>query len=44
MPPSLKRQILDHYARQHYELRIDFVENGVVGEVEAVCDFDGQPA
>lgn len=43
VPACLARQILDHDAAQDDELRVDAVEDAVVGEVEAVCDFDGEP-
>jgi len=43
MPPRLARQVLHHDAAEHDELRVDAVEDGVVGEVEAVGDFGGEP-
>lgn len=43
MPTRLPFQILDHNAREDDELRVDAVEDGMVGKVEAVGDFDGEP-
>jgi hypothetical protein len=43
MPPRLPRQILHHDPAEDDELRVDGVEDAVVGEVEAVGDFDGEP-
>ena len=40
MPSRLSSQVLEHDAREHDELRVDLVQNGVVGEVETVGDFD----
>lgn len=40
MPAGLAGQILHHDAREHDEFRVDAVEDAVVGEVEAVGDFD----
>jgi hypothetical protein len=42
-PPRLPRQILHHDPAEDDELRVDGVEDAVVGEVEAVGDFDGEP-
>lgn len=44
MPSSLAREILYHDTGEHDELRVDAVEDAVVGEVEAVGDFYRQPA
>ena len=43
MPARLAREVLDHDAAQDDELSVDAVEDAVVGEVEAVGDFDGEP-
>ena len=43
MPPSLLLQILDHDAREHHHLRVNGVEDGVVREVETICDIGGYP-
>ena len=40
MPPGLSCEILDHDAGKDDELSIDAVENTMVGEVQAVCNFD----
>lgn len=43
VPARLAREVLDHDAAQDDELGVDAVEDAVVGEVEAVGDFDGEP-
>jgi hypothetical protein len=43
MPPRLPRQILHHNPGEDDELRFDGVEDAVVGEVQAVGDFEGEP-
>ena len=43
MPPRLPRQILHHDPAEDDEFGVDGVEDAVVGEVEAVGDFDGEP-
>lgn len=43
VPARLSREILDHDAAQDDELGVDAVKDAVVGEVETVCDFDGEP-
>ena len=43
MPARLAREILHHDAREHDDLGVDAVEDGVVGEVEAVRDVLGYP-
>lgn len=43
MPTRFTFQVLDHNAGEDDEFRIDAVEDGMVGEVETVGDFDGEP-
>jgi hypothetical protein len=43
VPACLSREILDHDAAQDDELGFDAVEDAVVGEVETVGYFDGEP-
>jgi hypothetical protein len=43
MPPGLPREILHHDAAEDDELRVDGVQDAVVGEVEAVGDLGGEP-
>lgn len=43
VPACLAREVLNHDAAQDDELGVDAVEDAVVGEVEAVGDFDGEP-
>jgi hypothetical protein len=43
VPARLSWQVLDHNAAQDDELGVDAIEDAVVGEVETVCDFDGEP-
>lgn len=43
MPPGLARQVLHHDVAEDHELRVDAVQDAVVGQVEAVGDFDGEP-
>jgi hypothetical protein len=43
MPPRLPWEILHHDPAEDDELRVDGVQDAVVGEVEAVGDFGGEP-
>ena len=43
MPTSLPLQVLDHDPGENHEFRINGVKNTVVGEIEAVRDFGGNP-
>jgi len=43
MPPRLPRQVLHHDPAEHDKLGVDAVQQAVVGQVEAVGDFDGEP-
>jgi len=44
MPARFEPQVLDHDAGQHDELGLDAVQDAVVGEVQAVGDFDREPS
>ena len=43
MPRRLPRQVLDHDTGENSELRLDVVEDAVVGEVETVGDLLARP-
>ena len=43
MPRRLPRQVLHHDTGENGELRLDIVENAVVGEVETVGDLFASP-
>lgn len=43
MPSRLSGQILDHDSTQDHQFRFHAIQNAVVGEVQAVRDFDREP-